>query len=122
MPLVTVGGRLCSMTSPSEAPWPAMVPVIRPGWYVIVVPVYEICMELPLVTASRRRRKEISLGERPGFVGDELRILEMWTGRPVSVDRVSRCVNERCPVNRRNSGVESAMLSVVSVVPENLFG
>lgn len=67
-------------------------------------------MELPLVTASRRRKKEISWGARPGFVGDELRILEMWIGRPVSVDRISRCVKDRCPVNRRNSGVEFDIL------------
>ena len=60
MPRVLVGGMLCSMTSPSDAPKPAMVPVINPGWYVIVVPVYEICMELPLVTASSKRKKEIS--------------------------------------------------------------
>jgi hypothetical protein len=30
-----------------------------------------------LVTASRRRRKEISCGARPGFEGDEDRIWEM---------------------------------------------
>lgn len=61
-------------------------------------------MELPLVMASRSRRKDISCGARPGLVGDVLRILDMCTGRPVRVERVRRLVNDRWPVNRRNSG------------------
>lgn len=84
-----VAGRMCSITSP-EAPNPATVPVIKPGLYVKVVPVYDIWREEPLVMASRRRRKEISCGARPGFVGDEDRIWEMCIGRPVSVERTRR--------------------------------
>lgn len=51
-------------------------------------------MEEPLVMASRRRRKEISWGARPGEVGEEERIWEMWTGRPVSVERTRRCARD----------------------------
>lgn len=39
MPRVQLGGRVCSITSSEAAPEPAMVPVMRPGWYVMVVPV-----------------------------------------------------------------------------------
>lgn len=35
----------------------------------------------------------------------------MWTGRPVSVERISRCVKDRWPVNLRNSGVEFDILA-----------
>lgn len=71
-------------------------------------------MELPLVTASSRRKKEISWGARPGFVGDVLRIFEMWIGLPVSVERIRRWVKDLCPVNRRNSGVEFDILLLLS--------
>lgn len=47
-------------------------------------------MELPFVTASSSRRNEISGGLNPGFVGDDDRILEMCTGRPVRVDNIRR--------------------------------
>jgi len=116
-PLVHVAGMLCSMTSPSLAPNPGAAPVIRPGLKVTVVPVYDICMELPLVMASSRRRKETSWGARPGCVGDELRILEICTGRPVRVDRTSRWTKDLCPVKRRNSGkeVDMAVRSLMSV-------
>jgi hypothetical protein len=66
-------------------------------------------MTLPLVTASRRRRKETSWGARPGLVGEPLRILEMWTGRPVRVDRTRRWVKAWCPVKRKNSGLSPDM-------------
>jgi len=46
------------------------------------------------VILSRRRRKEISCGARPGFVGDEERIWEIWMGRPVSVERTRRWVRD----------------------------
>ncbi len=52
-------------------------PVIRPGMYVRVVPVYDICMTEPLVILSKSRRKDTSWGARPGFEGDEERICEM---------------------------------------------
>lgn len=60
-------------------------------------------MEEPLVTASRRRRRDISWGARPGWVGEEERILEMCTGRPVRVERTRRWAKDLCPVKRRNS-------------------
>ena len=34
----------------------------------------------------------------------------MWTGRPVRVDVVRRCVNARWPVKRTNSGCEFDMV------------
>lgn len=43
---------------------------------------------------SSRRRKDISCGARPGEVGEEERIWEMWMGFPVSVERTRRDV--RC--------------------------
>jgi hypothetical protein len=58
-----------------------------------VVPVYEIVIEEPLVIDSRRRRKEISCGASPGVV-EELRIWEMWRGRPVKVERIRRWVRD----------------------------
>lgn len=41
------------------------------------------------MTASRRRRKDISCDARPGCVGEDERIWEMCTGRPVRVERTS---------------------------------
>jgi hypothetical protein len=58
-PRVMVSGREHLMIPP-EAPRPSTLPVISPGEYVRVVPVYDIWMAEPLVTDSRRRRKEIS--------------------------------------------------------------
>lgn len=84
----------------------------------MVVPEYEICMEEPLVTASRRRRKETSCGARPGFVGEELRILEMWMGRPVRVAMVRRRVKDRWPVNRRYSGEEPDIVALCIRLPD----
>lgn len=91
-----------------------------------VVPVYDICMTEPLVMLSRRRRKDISCGARPGLVGEEERICEMWTGRPVKVERTSRCVRDLCVVNRRNSGAGAAILccgvKVFKEVLRNRYG
>jgi hypothetical protein len=47
-------------------------------------------MEEPLVIDSRSRRKEISCGASPVCVGDDDRICEMCTGRPVRVERTRR--------------------------------
>lgn len=60
-------------------------------------------MELPLVTASRRRRKETSWLASPGLVGDDGRICDILTGLPVSVERTRRCRRDLCPV-KRNGG------------------
>ena len=62
-----------------------------------------------MVIESSSRKKEISCGARPGFVGEEERISEMWMGFPVSVERTSRCVRCLCVVKRRNSGAGAAM-------------
>jgi hypothetical protein len=59
---------------------------------------------------SRRRRKEISCGARPGCVGEEDRICEMWMGFPVSVERTRRCVRWLWVVKRRYWGVGVAMV------------
>ncbi len=66
--------------------------------------------------ASRRRRKEISCAARPGLVGEDERICEMWTGRPVRVERTRRCARELWPVKRRNSGADAVMVSLLSLV------
>jgi hypothetical protein len=63
---------------------------------------------------SRRRRKEISCGARPGFVGDEERIWETCMGRPVSVERTRRCARDLWAVKRRNSGVGVAIVVLCS--------
>lgn len=83
---------------------------MRPGLYMSFVPVYEICIVVPLVMLSRRRRKEISCGARPGFVGEEERMLEIATGRPVSVERTSRWARDLCDVKRRYSGAGAAIV------------
>ncbi len=62
------------------------------------------------MTASSSRRKDISCGARPGCVGEELRLLEMWMGRPVNVNYTRRCVKALWPVNRRNSLFVSDMM------------
>ena len=54
----------------------------------------------PFVTASRRRKKDISYGARPRFVGEEDRISDMRTARPVSVERSSRWAKNRWVVKR----------------------
>lgn len=59
---------------------------------------------------SRRRRKETSWGARPGFVGEEDRICEMWTGFPVRVESTSRWVRDLWVVKRRNSGDGAAIM------------
>lgn len=90
-------------------PSPAALPVIRPGLYTTMVPLYEISIWEPLVTASRRRRNEISWGARPGFDGELERIWEMWTGLPVRVARTRRYARFFCDV-RRTGGWERAIL------------
>jgi hypothetical protein len=62
------------------------------------------------VILSKRRRKEISCGVRPGFVGDEERIWEMWIGFPVSVERTRRWVSDLWVVKRKNSGAGVAIV------------
>lgn len=59
---------------------------------------------------SRRRRKEISCAARPGLVGDEERIWEMWIGRPVRVERTRRWARDLWVVKRRNSGAGAAIV------------
>jgi hypothetical protein len=59
---------------------------------------------------SRRRRKEISWGARPGLVGEEERIWEMWMGFPVKVERTRRWVRDLWVVKRRNSGAGAAIM------------
>jgi hypothetical protein len=66
------------------------------------------------VTVSRRRRREISKGARPGFVGEELRILETYIGLPVKVERTSRCARKRCPVKRTKTGFCDDMIGEAS--------
>jgi hypothetical protein len=106
-PRLHVSGSTHLTTSPPP-PVPTL-PVIKPGIYVNVVPVYDICITEPFVTLSKRRRKEISCGARPGFVGDEERIWEIWMGLPVSVERTRRCVRDLWVVKRRNSGAGVAI-------------
>ena len=53
---------------------------------------------------SKRRRKDISWGARPGDVGEEERICEMWIGFPVRVERTRRVVRCWWVVKRRYSG------------------
>jgi hypothetical protein len=67
------------------------------------VPVYEICITLPFVMVSSKRKKDISCGRRPGVVEDE-RIWEICSGLPVSVERTSREVSDLWVVNLRNWG------------------
>ena len=55
----------------------------------------------PLVRDSRRRRKEISWGARPGDVGEFERIWEIWTARPRRVERTRREARDLWPVRRR---------------------
>lgn len=43
-------------------------------------------------------------------MGEEERILEIATGRPVSVESTSRWVSDLCEVKRRYSGVGAAIL------------
>lgn len=45
-------------------------------------------------------------------MGEELRILEMWMGRPVRVAMVRRRVKDRWPVNRRYSGEEPDIVAL----------
>lgn len=52
------------------------------------------------MTASSRRRKETSWLARPGLVGEDGRICDILTGRPVSVERIRRCRKDLWPVNR----------------------
>ena len=66
------------------------------------------------MTASRRRRKETSCEAKPGLVGEDDRILEMCTGRPVRVDKTRRWVKCLWPVKRRNSGFLSDMANDTS--------
>lgn len=40
---------------------------------------------------------------------------EMWMGRPVRVERMSRWVNDLWPVKRRNSGFGVDIMSVVDL-------
>lgn len=61
---------------------------------------------------SRRRRKEISCGARPGEVGDEERIWEMWMGFPVRVERTRRVVRWWWVVKRRYSGAGAAIMNL----------
>lgn len=58
----------------------------------------------PFVRASRRRRREISCGARPGDVVEEGRIWEIWMGVPVRVLRRRR-VRMLVWVLRRRGGV-----------------
>jgi hypothetical protein len=58
---------------------------------------------------SRSRRKETSCGARPGCVGDEERICEIWIGRPVRVERTRRWVRDLWVVKRRYSGGGAAI-------------
>lgn len=64
----------------------------------------------PLVTASSIRRKETSEGERPGLVGLDGRICEMWIGRPRSVERTSRRGSAWCEV-KRSGGCDVLILA-----------
>jgi hypothetical protein len=63
---------------------------------------------------SRSRRKEISCGARPGLVGEEERIWEMWIGLPVSVERMRRVVRWWWVVKRRYSGAGAAIMGFES--------
>jgi len=58
---------------------------------------------------SRRRRKDISWGARPGVVEEE-RIWETWMGRPVRVERTSRWLKDLWVVNRRYWGAGAAIV------------
>src|SRR5690554_4321897 len=60
----------------------------------------EISKKAPFVRESRRRRRENSLGERPG-VRELGRICEIWRGWPVRVSSSSRCRSDACVVNFR---------------------
>ena len=64
----------------------------------------------PLVTASRRRRKEISCGARPGEDGELGRMEVIWMERPVRVERTRRVVMEDWVVKRRGLRDSSAMV------------
>ena len=64
---------------------------------------------------SRSRKKEISCGARPGLVGEEERICEMWIGLPVRVEKTRRWVRCLWVVKRRNSGGGAAIVSFVFV-------
>ena len=55
----------------------------------------------PLVRDSRRRRREISCGLRPGLVGLLGRMPDMWIERPRRVERTRREEREECVVRRR---------------------
>jgi hypothetical protein len=110
-PLLHVSGSAHLTTSP--LPPVTAPPVINPGIYVNVVPVYDICMTEPFVILSKRRRKEISCGVRPGFVVDEERIWEMWIGFPVSVERTRRWASDLWVVKRKNSGAGVAIVIFV---------
>jgi hypothetical protein len=70
-------------------------------------------MTEPFVILSKRRRKEISCGVRPGFVVDEERIWEMWIGFPVSVERTRRWASDLWVVKRKNSGAGVAIVIFV---------
>lgn len=46
-------------------------------------------------------------------MGEEERICEMWMGRPVRVERMSRCVKDLWVVKRRNSGAGAAIVLLI---------
>jgi hypothetical protein len=73
-------------------------------------------MEEPFVTASRRRRKETSGGERPGCACDEERICDTRMGRPVRVERIRRVARCRWPVKRTSCGVSASAIAVEEYV------
>ena len=42
-------------------------------------------------------------------MGDEVRILDIWTGRPVSVENTRRCIRDLCDSNRKGGDEGAAM-------------
>ena len=103
-PRVQSAGSSCRITPP-DAPCPGALPVMRPGLYSIVVPVYENSMCEPFVMDSSRRRKDTSCGARPGDVCDDALICDIRMGLPVRVAKTRRWMRYFDPVNLRGGAV-----------------